>query len=214
MSSRFLLTRVANAKQLLSGSDWTSVWPDIVLMLCTVISACSAKRWPGKAGIDKKRFVELLVCDSPEDFHLAWISIPALINRGQLPESATPYGAPGNSSRIYCDEEIDLPFDRARTEYPQVLAKDLKSCSYAHLIYDWLRCGYAHEYKSGEFISHMPATERPARLSYIGRLEEDRRITRSVTFHLEYLFEIAEYHAGRADNPSAPEPSAWWIDYA
>jgi hypothetical protein len=212
MSSKFLLSRVANAKQILASFNWVTVWPDVVLMLCTVISACAAKRWPGRSGIDKRRFVELLVSDSPADFHSAWISIPALINRGHLPESATPYGAPGNTSRIYCDHEIDLTYEQARREYPLVSTEHLKSCSYAFLIYDWLRCGYAHEYKPGEFISHMPATEREARISYIGRLETDGRITRSVTIHMEYLFEVAEYHAGRADTSPAPKPTTWWIN--
>ena len=45
--------------------------------------------------MDRRRFVELLVSHSPQDFRTAWVSIPALVNEGLVLENDTPY-AGGN----------------------------------------------------------------------------------------------------------------------
>jgi len=53
-------------------------YPEAIILLANVISAISAKLWPG-TGKDKKRFVELCVrCEQPE-LGTKKISIPLLI---------------------------------------------------------------------------------------------------------------------------------------
>ncbi len=107
---RFLKGRLDLAKALSSDVPGAS-YADVVLIITAILSACASLRWPGR-GIDKKRFIELLVLHSPEDFHTSWVSIPALINKRIISEEETPYKG-GNSLRIFRGEEIDLSLDKA-----------------------------------------------------------------------------------------------------
>lgn len=185
-------------------------YADLVLIVTAVLSACASARWPG-TGIDKKRFIELLVSHSPEDSHASWVCIPALINQGLLAEIETPYGSPGQSDRIFRDHEIDLAFDDAKTKYPHIPSPQLRKHSYASLIYEWLRCGYAHEYCSHESITHVPASRRQARVSYIGRVTPTK-LQRMVSFHFDYLMELAQHHVSTLPETPSPIPSKWWIE--
>ncbi len=187
-------------------SDLPVAYADLVLMLCSVISACAARRWPGR-GIDQRRFVELLAVESPSESRAAWISVPSMIVDEHFNESETQYGEPGQADRIFCDDEIDLSFEAARQAYPHVAARDLKRCSYAFLIYDWLRCGYAHQYCPHENITHVPPSRRDARLSYILRGSQ-----RMICFHLDYLVALAEHHANSLTDEEAERPERWWLD--
>ena len=55
----FLLDRIRLVNELIAGGPRVE-YADFVLILTAVLSACSARRWPGR-GIDRNRFVELLV---------------------------------------------------------------------------------------------------------------------------------------------------------
>jgi hypothetical protein len=209
----FLLDRVRLVRDL-QESEIPHHYADLALILCSVLSACAADRWPAKRGerIDRKRFVELLVKRSPDDAHTSWICVPALINRGLVSEADTPYG-PGQSTRIFTDDEIDLPLDAAAAKYPQVDPPELKRSTYAVLIYEWLRCGYAHAYWGDENTTHVAPSRREARVSYIGRGVQGGGLRRMVGFHLDYLIGLAEHHAADVeDKPSSPRPATWWLD--
>jgi hypothetical protein len=204
----FLIGRVQLAKQL-TESDLGVHYADVALILCSVISACSSIRWPGR-GIDRVRYVELLACHSPPEAHAQWVSIPALIARGLLDEADTPYK--DNECRIFRDDEIDLELSDAQKQYPGLTIRDLKQASYASLIYEWLRCGYAHGYWHDENVTHAQASLDDARLSYIGRLRRDDTIQRITSIHLDYLLGLAEYHAEHLpDQPENP-PQKWWLE--
>ena len=205
---KFLLERVELVRQLIE-SDLPVHYADCALILCSVMSACAADRWHGK-GFDRKRFIELLINRSPPDAHADWVCVPALINRGLIDERDTPYGPGG--TRIYIDEEIDLSLADAAATYPGVSERDLKRNCYAALIYEWLRCGYAHNYWGDQFTTHVPPTERKARISYIGRGTKSGPMLRMVSFHLDYLIELAERHAGDVEDTPWPLPATWWID--
>ena len=206
---QFLKGRLDIAKAL--SSDFPGAhYADVVLVITAVISACASLRWPGR-GIDKKRFIELLVSYSPVDFHTSWVSIPALINEGIISAKETPYKR-GNSNDIFCGEEIDLPINKAREQYPNVTSKQLREHCYASLIYEWLRCGYAHEYCPHKNITQVPPSHKKARVSYIGRLIDENRIRRMVSFHLDYLISIAEYHVSILANKKSLPPKTWWIE--
>ena len=180
---------------------------DVVLILTAVLSACAAWRWPGKRK-DRERFIRLLTEYSLPEHHVEWICIPALVNDGILSESETPYH--NDAGRIFTDEEIDLSPDNARIKYPSLTEEQLGKHSYASLLYEYLRCGYAHEYKSHESTSPWPATNRATRISYIcekgSRFEN---ITRKICFHLDYLFSVAEYHVTilPEEQPDKSKPS-------
>ena len=205
----FLENRVRLVKKLIHDVEEVS-YADVVLILTAVISACSSVKWPG-TGIDKKRFVELLVNHSPSNFRTSWVSIPALINSGLLNESDTKYGEPGQETRIFKDDEIDLSLSDARVHYPQIPGRDLRKHSYASLIYEWLRCGYAHEYCPHSSITEVQASREKARVSYIGR-SSNGLIKRMVSFHLDYLIDLTEHHVLNLIDSSIPQPQQWWLE--
>lgn len=206
----FLQERIDLAKALAKSEDLPVSYADLTLITCAVISACAARRWPGK-GIDKVRFVELLVRHSKSGFHASWVSVPALLNEGHIRQDETPYGIPGNDARIYRGEEIDLSFDDASAKYPSIEPKRLRRCCYASLIYERLRCAYSHEYRHGKDITTVPASCNSGRVDYIGRLPDRTRV---ICFRLEYLIELAQHHVSIM--PGAPEdrPSKWWSEMA
>jgi len=208
----FLLDRIRLVRELLE-SDIEIAHSDIGLILCSVLSACAAERWPGR-GIDRARFIELLVRCSPADMHADWICVPALIVNGHVDEAGTPYGPTdsGHSTRIFRDSEIDLDLTACQSTYRNVSVRDCKSCSYAALIYGWLRCGYAHQYSPHTNISHYPPSRHNARVSYIGRTTRTGGITRMVSFHLDYLIAVTKYHADNVAASHQNAPSEWWIN--
>jgi len=184
-------------------------YADKVLIVSAVLSACASHRWPGQK-IDKKRFVELLVKHSPADFHTSWISVPSLLNDALIRKNQTPCGKAGNETRIYIDDEIDLSIQDTIIKYPQVSLKDLKQHCYAYLIYERLRNGYSHEYWHHDSITHVPASAKEARISYIGRLI-GAVTKRMISFHLDYLITLAEYHVSILPSKPSTIPSSWWI---
>jgi hypothetical protein len=207
----FLVDRIRLVREIIA-SDIEVSYADLGLILCTVMTACASRRWPGKR-IDQHRFVELLVQESPPDFHASWVCVPELINKGLVAESDTPYGPDGNTI-IFCDEDVDLTLADAKAKYPQVSTRELKRCSYAMTIYDRLRCGYAHEYCPHENITHFPPSRREARISYIGRTLNSGELLRMVSFHLDYLIRLAEHHAQNLADVPAHQPNVWWLDDA
>ena len=206
----FLEDRIRLVRELIE-SDISVAYGDLVLILSAVISSCAAARWPGR-GIDRRRFVELLVQLSPPDAHMNWVCVPALINSNLVSEADTPYG-PGENTRIFRDDEIDLELSAAQAKYTNVSLGNLKRRTYAVLIYEWLRCGYAHEYCAHENITHVPPSRYNARLSYIGRGTPDG-LKRMVSFHLDYLIDLAQFHAATLAEAADPVPGEWWIDVA
>jgi hypothetical protein len=210
---KFLQGRIDLVRSLIDNR--LASYADLVLIICAVLSACASRRWrrPSKRrnGHDRGSFIELLVKYSPDDFRTSWVSIPSLINDNLIDESQTPYGNPGNTIRIYCDDEIDLSLEDAIRKYPRVLSKNLRQHCYASLIYERLRCGYVHEYCPHVTITPARPTHREARISYIGRSSGDT-IRRMISFHLDYLISLAEYPVFNLPNSSSECPSPWWID--
>jgi hypothetical protein len=204
----FLKDRLRLVRELMTSGP-TVAYADLCLILCAVLSACAAIRWPGNR-IDRKRFVELLVRHSNPDHNAHWISVPALLNKGLLLESATPYGH-GHSNRIFIDSEIDMDVAKARVAYPNVAVSKLRKNSYACLIYEWIRCGYAHEYCLKGNASSIPSSDRPAKVSYILSGHGPSK-SREAHFHIEYLIALAEHHVDLILESPDRTPEEWWID--
>ena len=205
----FLIDRIRLVNELIAGGPQVA-YADLVLILTSVISGCAAARWPGSS-IDRNRFVELLIKHSPAEFNCDHICTAALIRSNLVLETDTAWGELGQATRIFTDEEIDLDFAAAQQSYPNLALKQLKDHSFAALIYKWLRCAYAHEYSLDPSASHMPSSRDRARISYIGRLGKDGRIHRMTTFHLNYLIEMASYHAKAVPNSPQTKPPIWWL---
>lgn len=188
----FLKERIELVKYLIDNKVPNVHYADLILIITAVLSACASRRWKGKRN-DKARFIELLINHSPEDFHTSWVSVPALLNDGLIRKDQTPYGKPGHDLEVFRDDEIDKSIQEARTLYAEVPYKKLKEFCYASLIYKWLRCGYSHEYWAHKNVTHVPATTRDARVSYIAR-SNNNGIKIMVSFHLDYLIKLAEHH--------------------
>ena len=186
-------------------------YADSALILCTVLSSCASICWPGR-GFDGRRFVELLVKQSSPNLRASWISVPALLNKGLVSEEQTAYRG-GNATRIFTDDEIDMSYHDAQRKFPNTSQEDLRKSCYASLIYEWLRCGYAHEYWHNQNITHVAPSRKDARLSYIGRSQIGKNnIRRMISFHLSYLVNLAGYHVQHLPESELKKPSTWWID--
>lgn len=208
----FLLDRIKLVNELIVGGPRVE-YADLVLILTAVLSACSARRWPGR-GIDRNRFVELLISHSPSDAHCEYVCLSSLLIAKHISEADTPWGRSGEFMRIFRDDEVDLPYSEARIRYPHILPLELKQHTYASLIYSWLRCPYAHEYCMGGATSHVPAINQPARISYIGRRYADGKVVRIATFHLDYILSLATHHAESLVDSPEPKPQEWWLQKA
>jgi len=209
---RFLENRMRLVRQLLVSHPEVA-YADLVLILTAVLSACAAIRWPSqkKERIDKRRFVELLVTASPLEARAGFLSVPALLTSGLITEAQTLWGEPGQSSRILRGEEIDSDVDSSALAFPSVSKKDLKQHSYACCIYEWLRCGYAHEYCAPEWVTQVPPKRENAQVSYIGRITSSG-IVRMVCFHLDYLIDLADHHVRVLPDHAIARPTKWWLD--
>ena len=108
-------------------------------------------------------------------------------------------------------DEIDLAFNDAKAKHFQVPVRQLRKCSYACLIYEWLRCGYAHQYCPHENITEVPASRKQAQVSYIGR-GTPSGLKRMASFHLDYLMKLAQYHVSALPTTPLPAPNPWWLD--
>jgi len=93
-----------------------------------------------------------------------------------------------------------------------VSARDLKRASYANRSYEWLRCGYAHNYWAAGNTTHVAPSDRPAQISYIGRREPDGTRVRIASFHLDYLISVAEEQVATLPESKLEKPDQWWID--
>src|SRR6266487_5039275 len=108
----FLLDRIRLVNELIAGGPRVD-YADLVLILTAVISACAARRWRGR-GIDRNRFVELLIRLSPPDAHCDYVCLVSLLRAGHISERDTPWGLSfGDFTRIFRDDEIDLSFPDA-----------------------------------------------------------------------------------------------------
>jgi hypothetical protein len=209
-AQHFLEGRVRLVRELMGGGIKVHR-ADLILIICAVISACAARRWPGR-DIDRKRFLELLVKHSSDESRISWVSVPTLINSGLITENKTRYENRGEAGRNYRDDEIDLCFGEAEKKYRHITFKDLKKCTYASLIYEWLRCGYAHEYcERGDTTPVGPASGETARITYFNRLTNGG-VTHMAHFHLGYLLGLASHHVSILPSDPSPYPPVWWVD--
>jgi hypothetical protein len=191
------------------------------IILCAVISAMSALAWPGKGGIDKKRFVEAVIKFHPANLDPTLISVPLLAEalsgcelRLQVPRKSFHLLGSGQDRT-----EIEI-----LSAFPQLRDKmKLREYSYVHLLYEQVRCGFAHNYKIGDKASN---SDQVRDIFRVGSAEvsypSDGK--RRVYFSLEWISDLAK-SVGRGldcecanrikpifDDLNLPEPSQWWID--
>ena len=154
--NRWLGDRIELAQDICNGHP-RGTYDDGALILCAAINCMASCVYPGR-GIDRRRFVELVVNYGGRSRLTDWISIPVLHSRlvakgirdlEQRFESLC-------ETRVLVDVDIDQSLADLSSGFPGLVAsqsKLVRKCSYANLIYEQLRCGYAHEFRVGE-VAH------------------------------------------------------------
>jgi len=208
MSMQSFLQGRINLVKAMRGSSLSVTREDLELILTAVMSACAACRWPGER-IDQKRFVESLIQFGSPELHLD-VGTGALLELGVISDSSV--GKFGQEIRIFTGDEIDSAIPDMAQRYPKVSTRDLKQASYANRIYEWLRCGYAHNYLAAGNTTNFLPSDGPAQISYIGRREPDGTWVRDARFHLDYLISVAQEQVATLLKSRLNRPDQWWID--
>lgn len=210
--------------QALSNGDCGGGYGEAVLIICAAIGAMAAEAWPGKS-IDRKRFVEFLVNFATVQLNPKTISVPLLIEvisqnnvhlDVHLIEKSFGTFPP---SRILVGAEIDHPETAILAVRPSLSLKDIRSCSYANILYKQIRSSFAHEYAPGEKASSLPMTrDYSAGVSYVNRIDpvsSNSRSRRLICFHIPWLAGLLENLGQEADLAATSfplkTPTKWWI---
>jgi hypothetical protein len=202
----FLLERVALAESL--HSNQVATFYDEAILLCSVLSACAAMRWPG-SDIGRKRFVELLVMHSPPYMACTWVSVPMLVSQGLLDPSLAQLPNP-TKDNSWRDVDVDGELDTIVKQHPTLSIDAAKSCSYASLVYAWHRGGYSNEWSADSLITCVPGSRKRARVHYIQR-NIAARSEWLVGLSITYLYELAKHHAVHVAEKPYERPATWWL---
>ena len=201
-------------------------YSEAAILICTVLSALSAEVWPGR-GIDRTRFIELLVRFGSSPRVTMTVSVPLLVRHlntsssielkdcaALLVNKFLPFGP----SRVVTGSDVDKMESELVSICPVLTPKTTRRFSYASLLYEQIRSSYAHEYQAGEEADSWPMTMCEGQsVSYVNRLHavgtpESERL---IHFHIEWLMKLAVDLASSIDATCAtvPEqiPSGWWI---
>jgi len=206
----FLQGRIDLVKTLRESSIPVT-YNDLVLILTAVMSACAACRWPGER-FDQKRFVESLTRFGSPELNLDNVSTGALLEIGVISLSESPWGVHGKELHVFTGEQIDGPIPRMAERYKQVTVNQFKRASYANRIYEWLRCGYAHNYWNAGYTTHYQTSDFPAQISYSRCTEPDGKVIMEAHFHLDYLIDVTQQQVSTLLKGNIEKPAEWWLD--
>ena len=192
---------------------------EAVLILCAALSAFAAEVWPG-TGIDRKRFVQLLMRFSPSDLSPTLISVPILAGyvrkqrrRGalrRLHQSFLNFG----HSRVVTGHDVDKPEKEILSVCPSLKKREMRDFSYASLLYREVRSGYVHEYRpGGRADSWAMAARNDVHVSYVNWANDPDR---HIHFHVPWLCALVTETAKAVDGISKRlplrKPKRWWSD--
>jgi hypothetical protein len=206
----------------LSRGEAGGSYAEAAILVCATLSALAAELWDG-IGIDRVRFIEMLVKLGPEASACITVSIPLLVQH--LEASAREMDAKQlqrafsvpSISRVLTGPEVDRSESEVLALCPHLDLKELRRFSYASILYGEVRSSYAHEYRPGKLADSLPMTMRSdQKVSYINRIADDLQTRRLVHFHLEWLTTLPVALAAVVDDlaPALPQPKpkAWWAD--
>lgn len=205
----------------LSQGEAGGSYAEAAILVCAALSALAAELWKG-VGIDRSRFIELLVRLGPQAHFCRTISVLLLVQhlrndaRELEAETLSHTFLVPNTARVITGPEVDNGEDDILNICPQLELKELRSFSYTSVLYGEIRSSYAHEYRPGEQADSWPMTMLPdQRVSYINRLADDLKMKRLIHFHLEWLahlpVELAMVVDGLAPTLPQTTPSIWWV---
>lgn len=197
-------------------------YAEAAIILCGILSAFAAEMWPGK-GIDKKRFIELLVRCGTYRAYLRTISVPLLVAdlelAGEMTDARTLRATFHlNEAQVFTGIQVDASEEKLVSLLPNMTLEKIRTLSYAHLLYDDVRSSYAHEYGPGAKAGSRPMARQPdAKVSYINRLNDNDRTIRLIHFHMNFLADLVSDLASALDSePTLPRahPTTWWMQGA
>lgn len=206
-------------------------YDESALIICATISAMAALAWPGKNKIDMKRFVEILVQVARYDPNPLRISIPLLHQEDHYFADLLPL----SKKAFYLTESNDKDFSeltdflkkKSITMDPEK-TKTVKHNSYAFLLYNQIRCGFAHEYIIGENATSFDAMRnignvKENAVSYTNNYEINKLLRRRIHFPIPWISQLASNVADWLDEQrikqgkkifeqlKIPYPASWWI---
>ncbi len=220
----FILRRINVAQQLCCGKC-NGTYDEAMIILCSVISAFASALWPGE-GIDKKRFVELLIRFIDPVYDMGRISLPLMHrtfsaqgsnSQAQALERSFPVLANWRSEVLKGDA-IDQPEAAVCNALPGVSLRCIREYSYANLFYKQVRCSYVHEYKVGSLATSFKSTSTHGTVSYTNRLgRESKQLTRFIHFDLPWVVKVVLLLTDRTEpiidrDQTLPTPEVWWIE--
>ncbi len=192
---------------------------DALLILSSAISGIASLAWPGE-GIDKKRFVELLVCFTKPELKPQNVSVPLLVS--SLEKTGNINAArviiekflPNSSAQIVTSEDVDCAEDEILKVCPELQVRDIRKASYANLFYKEVRSGVVHEYQLQNLADSDPMTTRRTYVSYSNYAYPNNH--RKIVFHFEWALESVESVASKiqtmSDDLPFQVPIRWWLE--
>ncbi len=206
----------------LSRGEAGGSYAESAIIVCATLSALSAELWDGR-GIDRARFIEMLVQFGAHSSECKTVSIPLLVqelNNSSRNSDALKiqraFSLP-SSARVLTGPDVDKSERDVLSVCPQLDLKEVRSFSYASILYSEIRSSYAHEYRPGERADSWPMTMLAnQRVSYINRMTVSMEMRRLVHIHVEWFAQLAIELASAVDQLAntlpLPRPQAWWAD--
>lgn len=200
----------------LAGGGCGGGYPEVAMVLCGVLNALAAELWPGPRK-DKKRFVELLVRHTAPELGATTISIPLLTghlrDNGLLDEETKLrlQWLNVDVSQVIYGPDVDTTEDNIVRLCPSLPLSMVRRFSYATLLYEEIRSGYAHEYANAARSDSAPMGRRPgANVSYVNRRDLPDRL---IYFSPRWMAALASSAEALSSGAVADKHfSNWWLD--
>jgi hypothetical protein len=206
----------------LSRGEAGGGYAESAIVVCAALSALSAELWVGRR-IDRVRFIEMLAQFGPQSNACKTVSIPLLVQhlnnesrKSDALKLQQAFSLP-SSARVLTGPDVDKSEQDVLSVCPQLDMKEVRSFSYASILYSEIRSSYAHEYRPGEQADSWPVTMlADQRVSYINRMTDSQEMKRLVHVHIEWAGQLAIELASTVDQLAntlpLPKPQAWWVD--
>lgn len=211
--------RLANR---LSLGDAGGGYAEAAILTCAILSAFAAELWPG-INFDRARFVELLVRYGNQTSECKKISTPLLVQHLAVTSRILDaqrlqraFAIP-DKSYVVSGFGVDQNEEAILQICPHLTSRELRSFSYAALLYREVRSSYMHEYKLGKQADSSPMIPSlGVNVSYVNQLSENVKIHRLIHFHFEWLeslaIEIASVIDGYSSSLPFQQPEVWWLN--
>jgi hypothetical protein len=179
----------------------------------------ASEAWPGDR-IDRRRFVEFLVCFSRSQIRAQTVSVPLLLSELRDTKRAAEERAIRKAfadfapSRVLTGKDVDRSEAEILAVCPGFDLALLRQFSYANVLYQRVRSALTHEYRTGEKTVPFSMTgDESAGISYYNWIHD---VDRHIYFHVPWLADLTSDLSERADTEASyfplPRPTAWWID--